>query len=67
MNNFVVPFLLLSFFKVSCLEFIDGDILFRKEIETETNFNIAGGVKLADPSKLWPGGYVYYRYIKYEH
>ena len=62
MRRFVVFFLLLSLYRLTYSLFIEGDILVREETDPESNLETAGGVILADPSKLWPGGYVYYRY-----
>ena len=63
MRRFIVLFLLLSLYSsLSNSLFIEGDILVREETDPESNLETAGGVILADPSKLWPGGYVYYRY-----
>ena len=64
MRRFVVLFLLLSLYRLTYLLFIEGDILFPEETVPGSTLEISEGVKLADPSKLWPGGYVYYRYIQ---
>ena len=61
MRRFVVFFLLLSLYRLTYSLFIEGDILVHVEKDLESDLDIAGGVKLADPSKLWPGGFVYYR------
>ena len=58
MRRFVGLFLLLNLFTVYCSTFIEGDILIRKETDPFSNMDTAGGVKIADPRKLWPGGYV---------
>jgi hypothetical protein len=62
MRRFIVLFLLLSLYSRSYSLFIEGDILVREKTDPESNLETAGGVILADPSKLWASGYVYYRY-----
>ena len=40
--------------------FMEGDILVSSP-DTSSAPGVAGGVQLADPSRMWPDGKVYYR------
>ena len=40
--------------------FMEGDILVSSP-DTSSAPSVAGGVQLADPSRMWPDGTVYYR------
>eukprot|EP00092_Neocalanus_flemingeri_P002387 GFUD01002553.1.p1 GENE.GFUD01002553.1~~GFUD01002553.1.p1 ORF type:complete len:448 (+),score=77.44 GFUD01002553.1:123-1466(+) len=58
-----VPLLLwLSLVARSHARFIEGDILVNDDEDLTGNPDILGGAILADPSRLWPGGIVYYRF-----
>merc|ERR1719348_1007987 len=54
-------FLLLAFIKEGSPSFIEGDILLSTPAQGAGQ-DVSGGVRLADPSRLWPGGKVYYRF-----
>ena len=54
-------FIVLRLVAISFATFSEGDIFIGEEINVESSLDIAGGVRLADPNKLWPNGYIYYR------
>eukprot|EP00092_Neocalanus_flemingeri_P032495 GFUD01035342.1.p1 GENE.GFUD01035342.1~~GFUD01035342.1.p1 ORF type:complete len:466 (+),score=61.24 GFUD01035342.1:101-1399(+) len=62
MKATIYLFLLLTLVDKSCARFLEGDILVRSESKDNSNPEISGGVILADPSRLWPGGFVYYKF-----
>eukprot|EP00091_Calanus_sinicus_P023839 TRINITY_DN8272_c0_g1_i2.p1 TRINITY_DN8272_c0_g1~~TRINITY_DN8272_c0_g1_i2.p1 ORF type:complete len:137 (-),score=15.51 TRINITY_DN8272_c0_g1_i2:108-494(-) len=63
MSRVIVLFLLLSIFcRLSYSLFFEGDILVQEKSDHDSNHGTADGVMLADPTKIWPGGYVYYRF-----
>eukprot|EP00092_Neocalanus_flemingeri_P058471 GFUD01069681.1.p1 GENE.GFUD01069681.1~~GFUD01069681.1.p1 ORF type:complete len:438 (+),score=56.84 GFUD01069681.1:49-1362(+) len=62
MKRLISLFLLLLVVEQSCTQFIEGDILIRKETDLASNQDMSGGVRLADPDRLWPGGYVNYKF-----
>ena len=46
---------------VTCSTAFIGDILIREKEKDDSNPDVSQGVRLADPSRLWPGGKVYYK------
>ena len=52
--------ILLTLIAASSAAFI-GDILISDDAKVISNPDIGHGVRLANPSQLWPGGKVYYK------
>ena len=58
--NHIVGLLLLTLIAACSTAFI-GDILISDDDQVGSISDVSHGVRLANPSRLWPGGRVYYK------